>query len=101
MVASFKTFIQFQIWKFDLGCQTSYTHIGKFILEEVHKIIHKNYQLLCINYKVKMKCESTSYDCFDGIISPDDNGRDYFCEEHDEMHVYRDDWFNEHKVVSK
>ncbi|XP_071149198.1 uncharacterized protein [Mytilus edulis] len=101
LVASFNKFIQFQIWKFDSGCRTSYKHIGKFILEEVDKIIHKNYRLLCINYEVKMKCESTSYDCFDGIISPDDNDHDYFCEEHDEMHVYRDDWFSEHKVTKK
>ncbi|VDI65598.1 Hypothetical predicted protein [Mytilus galloprovincialis] len=101
LVASINNFIQFQIWKYDCKCQTSSKQIGKILLEQVDQIIHESYGLFRISYDVKMKCESTSYDCFDGLIKPIENGLWYFCYEHNGTHIYRDDWFSEHAMTKK
>lgn len=101
LVASFKDFIQIQVWKYDSQFRTSYKHIRDFILTEIDKIKRDRYRLFRINYDVKIKCESTSYVCFDGIINPPENGHEYLCNEHKGTHIYRDDWFREHKTVSK
>ncbi|CAC5390400.1 unnamed protein product [Mytilus coruscus] len=48
-----------------------------------------------------MKCEFTSYDCFDGIIDRIDNGYGYFCYDDNSTHFNRDDWFSEHTTTKK
>ncbi|VDI82033.1 Hypothetical predicted protein [Mytilus galloprovincialis] len=101
LVASFKNFIQIQVWKYDSQFRTSYKDIRDFILTEIDKIKRDRYRLFRINYDVKIKCESTSYECFDGIIKPPENGHEYLCIEHKGPHIYRDDWFSEHKTTKR
>ncbi|XP_071147016.1 uncharacterized protein [Mytilus edulis] len=98
-VAAFQNFIQFQIWIYS-ECRNSYKDIRNFVLTEIDKIRHETCRSIRIDYEVKMKCESTSYDCFDGMIEPLDNGKTYFCEEHNITHEYIDDWFSEQETTA-